>query len=400
MIRLLLLLALLLTLRQPACAALLKNPTVSGQLKSLDIAYQKAPHTPSTGGFFSTDSLRFELKGELPAATEFEFALENLILFSDRPAQISLPRDSPNRSVPLSRDWQRGERWSHRIGVDRLSLKGRSAQFDWSVGRQAIGFGRILMFSPLDVVAPFPPDRLDTDIRPGVEALRAVHYFGRGGQLGGTIVLGDGPENHSYLLTFSTNHAGLDLLGIAGLLRDRRLIGLGIAGSLGPLGIKGELSHYQGKNGVAAGGDLHDEFAVGALELWYRFDNGLTLISEYLYNGAGAADPNGYLAALGAAAYQEGLAPLLGQEYLLLGPSWEVHPLVTLSALLILNLADHSRLLRPQIQFSLNDNLNLEVFYSFNTGAKPMSLTPAISLPQSEFGSAGDSGGLLLRWYF
>lgn len=400
MTRIFLSLFLILLCTSPLCADLLRYPVVSGHLKTLNMAYQKGVESSSGTGFFAANSLRFALKGELGDQLELDFALNSLLLYSTSPVQISLPQDSLNLALDLEKSWNRGERWSNQATIDRLSLKGSFADFDWKVGRQAVGFGRITIFSPLDVIAPFAPSALDTDIRPGVDALHGVRYFGLGGQIGGTIVFGENPENNSYLLTLSENRSGVDLLGIGGVLRDRELIGAGLAGSLGPLGIKAELSHFNGKNRSEVGGDLHAAFDIGALELWYRFDNGLVVLSEYLYNGAGAKAPADYGRAATSAAFQEGLSFLLGQHYLLLGPSWEVHPLATLSGLVIRNLVDDSTLLRPQIQFSLGDNLSLDLFYSLNFGRKPAALTPSISIPQSEFGSVGDNGGLLLRWYF
>ncbi len=400
MIRLLLIPTLLLATALPVFSSPLQEAVVSGHLKTLDLAYDKSPDSSLKSGFFSANSLRINLKTRINDAFEFDFALDNLLLYSDPPGQVALPTDSPNRRGDLEQSWKRGHRWSNQVGIDRLSLKGTINSFDWKIGRQAVGFGRIAIFSPLDIVAPFSPSALDTDTRPGVDALHGVHYFGLGGQIGGTLVFGDESDNNSYLLTFSDNHNGIDLLGIGGVLRDREMIGLGLAGSLGPLGVKGEISHYNGKNSGLPGGDLHDNFAIGALELWYRFDSGIIMLAEYLHNGAGAEDPADYLAAISSAPLAEGLSFLLGQQYLLLGPSWELHPLVTLTGLLIRNLEDDSTLLRPQILFSLGDNLSLDLFYSLNFGKKPQTLTPTVSIPQSEFGTAGDSGGLLLRWYF
>jgi hypothetical protein len=397
MSRSLLALGLLLFSAQPLLASPLQAPLISGQLKTLNLAYQKTDSQES--GLLSANSLRFDLKGQLNDALELEFALNNQLLYSDPADPVGPETESPNRRVDLEKSWQRGEHWSTQASVDRLALKGSFGNFDWQLGRQAIGFGRISLFSPLDVVAPFAPEALDTDIRPGVDALRGVHYFGLGGQLGGTIVLGDKAEHNSYLMTFSANRLGIDLLGIGGILRERELFGLGLAGNLGPLGIKAEISHYNSKENTLAG-DLRDEFNIAALEFWYRFENGMILLAEYLHNGAGADNPEDYAASASAATFREGLSFLLGRKYLLLGPSWELHPLATISGLLIRNLTDDSSLLRPQLQLSLSDNLSLDLFYSLNFGQKPQKLTPAMSLPKSEFGSTADSGGLLLRYYF
>mgnify|MGYP001811618823 CR=1 FL=1 len=398
--RALLTLLLLIVPAHPVLSALLENESLNGHLKTLNTAYEKAPATATSNGFFSANNLRIDLQGDLTNNSSLEFAIDNLLLYSSRPDQVALPASRRDLRLDLDKEWNRGHRWSNRLLIDRLLIRGSRNTFDWSVGRQAIGFGRIVISSPLDIVAPFAPDALDTDVRPGADAIRGVYYFGLGGQIGGTAILGEEKSENSYLLTLTDNRSGVDLLGIGGILRDRDMIGLGLAGNIGTLGVKVEASHYRGKNHGTPGGDLHRRFEIAALELWYRFDNGIILLSQYLYNGAGADDPSDYFAAASAATFQEGLSFLLGQQFLLLGPSWEAHPLVNLMGLLIWNIEDDSALVRPQMQYSLNDNLTLDLFYTLNFGASPETVAPGLSVPKSEFGSVGDSGGLLLRWYF
>ena len=179
------------------------------------------------------------------------------------------------------------------------------------------------------------------------------------------------------------------------------MIGGGIAGELGTLGLKGELSWYRGKDVGLPGGDLYENFAIAALESWYRFDNGLILLTEYLYNGSGTTDPTEYPLVAVSAPLLEGLSFLLGRHYLLLGPSYDLHPLVTASGLFIYNIGDNSSLLRPQLAVSLADNLQLDLFWAFTVGDKPHSDPQTGQLIiRSEFGTVGDSGGFLLRWYF
>lgn len=384
----------------PAGAALIEDGEAGGSLKTLNTGYSAPPGTPFKDGFFSVNSQRLELGGKLRKAVRAEFALENQVLYSDPPGQILLPSDSANRRLDLEHDWNRGHHWSNRLAVDRLLIRGSSGNLDWSIGRQAVGFGRIVIFSPLDIVAPFAPDALDTDVRPGIDAVRAIRYFGLGGQIGATAVFGQDSADNSYLLTWTGNRSGIDFLGIGGVLRDRKMAGIGLAGSLGTLGIKAEASHYEGKNVDVPGGDLSASFTIAALELWYRFDNGVVFLCEYLYNGAGASGPDRYLEAVASGPVNEGLTYLLGRQYLMVGPSWDLHPLMTLSGLAIWNLKDDSALLRPQLQWSLADNLSLDLFYAVNIGQAPQQVAPGLALPRSEFGSAGDSGGVLLRWYF
>jgi hypothetical protein len=268
---------------------------------------------------------------------------------------------------------------------------------DWTIGRQAIGFGRMLIVSPLDVIAPFAPEAIDRVSRPGVDALRAVRYFGTAGQVGAVAVFGDNSDHHSFLATFSANSHGIDLLGLAGSLRSRPMLGLGLAGEFSGVGLKVEAAVYHGRDNAGPNSDLHRNFAIAGTELWYRFASDLVIVAQYLFNGAGAASPKDYVATLNSAAVQESLSFLLGRHYLLLNPSWEVHPLVTLSGLMIWNLADSSALLRPTIEWSLSDNLSLQFFYAFNLGRN---LAGFPLVPRSEFGSTADAGGIFLTFFF
>ena len=397
----LLLLSLWLVLPPVSVSAdVLSNEEVGGHLKSLNLYLDRIPND-SDEGLISSASFRFDLNVQLAREYDFEFSVEQQLLWSDPATLATLSQGSFNRLIDAEQSCNRGGRTESQLRLDRFNLQGEFSGVRWGVGRQAIGFGRISLFSPLDVIAPFPPDALDVDVRPGVDAFKLTRYFGLGGQLGAVVVFGDQPRHNSYLLTFSENLGNLDLLLLTGSLRDRPMIGFGLAGELGPLGVKGELSWYRGSRVGQTGGDLRGDFAIVAFEGWYRFDNGLVLLAEYLYNGAGANDPAQYPLVSASAPSSEGLSFLLARHYLLVGPSYELHPLVTANGLLIYNLQDGSSLIRPQLVISLSDNLQLDLFWAFALGDKPaFDSQTGLRQPRSEFGLLGDSGGLLLRWYF
>ncbi|PLX96663.1 MAG: hypothetical protein C0622_14435 [Desulfuromonas sp.] len=395
------LLALWLAAAVPAAAAdLLDGVDISGSLKSLSVySADASPFTAET--VFSLNGLRLDLNPRLSDVVSAEVSFAQQLLWTSRPELVSLSGNQVNRVADLETVWRQGEHFSGLTQIDRLNIRGETENLFWALGRQAIGFGRITLFSPLDVIAPFPPDALDVDIRPGVDALRVNYYFGKAGQVGGAVVFGDDKEHNSYLLTAGENVYNIDLLLLVGSLRGRNMVGFGIAGELGKLGVKLEGSWYRGTEVGRLGGDPCSRFAIAAVEGWYRFDNGLVLLAEYLYNGYGAEEPADYLTVATSAPLDEGLGFLLGRHYLLLGPSYQLHPLVTLNGLVIYNIEDCSALVRPQLAISLGDNTQLDLFWGVTTGrgATRDSLTQ-LPVMQSEFGSAGDSGGVLLRWYF
>ncbi len=384
----------------PPAAATPRDFSLHGAVKSFNL-YLDSGSPEHQEVFSSAQNLRLELSAGVTAALGFEAALDQRLLWRNRPGFMSLPQDNVNRFFDFEQNRREKDRLSGQLQADRLNLHADNGRLSWTLGRQAIGFGRISLFSPLDVIAPFAPDAVDTDTRPGVDALKINRYFGLAGQLGGIVVFGSENRYNSYLLSAGENVRNVDLLLLTGILRDRALLGLGAAGDIGNLGLKAEISLYHGLGAEQSSGDPRREFAVAAMEAWYRLNNGLVVIAEYLYSGFGSNDPAAYPLIADSAPVREGLGFLLGRHYLMLGPSLLIHPLVNLSGLLICNLRDHSFLLQPQLAFSLADNVELDLFWNLTSGHGPrLAGDGPQPVVRSEFGSGGRSGGFFLRWYF
>lgn len=376
-------------------------PEWSGSIKSLNLYGGKAPADLFPAYQLSSNRVRLNMAWQPAQGWWFETSLDHQYLWSDPSGTFALPTDGYNRHMDMDKTWQHGDHGISRLQIDRLNLQWRTGAMDIAFGRQAVGFGRILIFSPLDVIAPFAPDAIDTEVRSGVDALHTIFNYGIDGQLGAIAVKGEKAQYDSFLATWSDNRAGLDLLMIGGRLRGRAMFGAGLAGSLGTLGLKGEFSIYNGSEPAETGGDLHASFALAAIETWYRFDNGISLVAQYLYNGPGVDNPNDYPKVLSSAPRQEGLTYLLGRHYLIAAPAYEPHPLARLQGLLIYNTGDKSALIRPTLDLSLADNLSLQLFWTGHIGQKPRNTSPFLAVePRSEFGMHGDSGGLFLKWFF
>ena len=84
--------------------------------------------------------------------------------------------------MPLSWTAIDAERHQLRGRTDRLSLTFRAPSLDITLGRQAISFGTGRIFTPFDLVAPFSPAVLDSQYKPGIDALRVDGYIGMSGQ--------------------------------------------------------------------------------------------------------------------------------------------------------------------------------------------------------------------------
>jgi hypothetical protein len=373
----------------------------SGSVKSIDIYSDGSSAGLTQKNWSSSNQARLNSNWTPFQNFQLETAIDYQYFWSDQAGIFKFPPVQYNRRLNLDKAWQHGENGISRLDVDRLNLQWSCGPIDTNLGRQALGFGRILIYSPLDVIAPFAPYAIDTEIRRGVDAVHLTFNYAIDGQISAIAVWGEENKYNSLLTTWSDNSDGLDLLMIGGQLRGRTMFGFGVAGSLGSLGLKGEVSIHNGQDKDEIGGDIYDSYAIGAIETWYRFDNGISLITQYLYNGPGSEDPEDYPEVLASAPVQEGLTYLLGRHYLIIAPSYDVHPLATLQGLVIYNIADKSALLRPLLDLNLADNLSLQLFYTGHFGKQPH--VAATYLPaelRSEFGAIGDNFGLFLNWYF
>jgi len=376
------------------------TPELTGSVRSLSQLVESSPALEDRL-FVSANTLRLTSSQRIGSNISAEASLENIWLYTSPANTLPPSSDQANTAIDATTTWRDKKSWSSRLHLDRLYLRGRHGGLRWAAGRQPYGFGNIVLYSPLDIIAPFSPDAIDTEYRPGVDALRIDYATPRGDLLGAVSVFDDENKLNSYLGTVSFNFSGIDVLLLGGRLRERGMGGLGLAGNLGGLGVKGELAWYEGKDTGQPGGDLYDDFPMGAAELWYRFDNDLVLLVEYLHNGAGAERPEDYPLALQSAPVVEAFSSLLGQNYLLFAPSLELHPLLSVSVFGIWNLDDDSYLVRPQFAISLNDNLALDISHSLHQGDAPTEIPFAdVFIPRSEFGTYGDSAAMYLRWYF
>src|SRR5690606_37284546 len=121
--------------------------------------------------------LRFELNATLTRHLTAQVAYEHRARASSGAAIGAgvLPPNAlaPFRLAPL--DWAIVDHgpYSHRHELDRAFASLHLAFLELTVGRQAIGLGRGVLFSAIDLFAPFSPTEVDREWRRGVDAVHA-----------------------------------------------------------------------------------------------------------------------------------------------------------------------------------------------------------------------------------
>lgn len=271
------------------------------------------------------------------------------------------------------------------------------ASFHWSrldliTGRQPVAFGSARAVNPTDVIAPFSHLTIATEERPGVDAVRVRAPAGALGELDAGVVFGEDfkAEKSAAFVRSRWYVHKTDVVLTAMVFRENHLIGIDMARAVGGAGAWLEAAHVLVKD------EAGDDYLRTSAGMDYSFTAKLYAFAEYHYNGPGSAKPAKYLDTLGTVPYTEGGVRLLGRHYLAPGISYQLNPLLVLSAEAMVNLADGSALAFPKAQYSLADNASLSMGATLAIGASPA----AGGVPESEFGLYPDLYYAALSVYF
>ncbi len=287
----------------------------------------------------------------------------------------------------------------------RLSFEG----FDVVVGRQPISFGSGLFFTPLDLVSPFTPATIDSEYKPGVDAVRLDGYFGMAGSItvvaaytGQTHVYEDPGEGESTAervtvaalgrVTVGTTDLSLFLGGVRGDL----VAGLSVVGGAGPVGLHGDIAVTVPRT------DMDEPVFVRAvLGADGRPSPTTTLSGELYVQSFGSSDPSSLFGTLSGERSLRGEVWLAGIAYAGIAVSQEITPLWMFNLGTFVNLTDPSALFAPSLSWSAAQNVDLALGGYVGIGRpatgreldvdalpeNPDLEDLAVVVPQSEFGS-------------
>ncbi|MEZ4238354.1 MAG: hypothetical protein R3F59_19825 [Myxococcota bacterium] len=326
--------------------------------------------------------------------------------------------------LPLTWEPDLGAQTTLRGRVDRLWVAYAPEGAEVTLGRQPITFGTGLVFTPMDVVNPFFVATIDTEYKPGVDALRVDVFAGTAGRAttvaawSGALPITDpdAPQVDLGDVILAENAqvtVGVtDLVGLVGLVRSDGVFGLGTISAIGPLGVHGEVTLTLPGTESTEG----QPFVRAVLGGEGRPTANTTVAVEGYYQSFGASDPQDYLAQATNPRFLRGEVWLLGQGYAAVSVSQQITPLVTGSAAVIGNLLDPSALVAPSLTWSVADEATAAIggYLSLGRGPDevPLELDPttfAVSAPpraalarsvNSEFGLYPHALFVSLRTYF
>lgn len=312
--------------------------------------------------------------------------------------------EAPWRLAPL--DWQivrDGETFEYRHEIDRALV---TIQPDWgtiTVGRQAIGFGRGLLFSAVDVFAPFSPLEVDREWRRGVDALRVEYRTSPLSSLELTAVFGERWEDSALLARFRGYVGEVDGEIIAGKRGEDAMFAATFSAALGGAAVHGEAALFhtpeeQPDSSVFGKKDLAAKLVLGS-SYTFNVGNGLTVLGEYHYSGFGLSEADEILRQVRNEAfikrYLRGDSQILGQHGLALQASYPFSESLLGSWLMLGSLNDGSGMVIPSLIWSATQSATVTV-----SAFLPWGPSPQKGIPRSEYGSSPFSLFAQLSLYF
>ena len=277
--------------------------------------------------------------------------------------------------------------------IDRLSLSIYTDVADITVGRQAITWGTSAIFPVADLWAQFSPFELDTEEKPGIDAVRVLSYPLPGLELDVVVADRGATEDLSAGVRGTYGLADADVwLGFGKLWRELMAMG-GVTVLLDETKLRAE---------AVLPWDLDtDELTEPRITLGVDWIRGtVTLTGEYHHNGIGAA-ADGYLVALQDPRVQRGETYYLGTRYAGAAVTWspDAENRLNLSLSALANLDDPSLALTPALGYDLGQATRLAVGGLISVGDTPSLSTTPPAFP-TEFGAYGTLGYTQLSVYF
>jgi len=260
--------------------------------------------------------------------------------------------------------------------TDRLYVQGELGPVTVAFGRQPVSFGTGLAFTPLDLVSPFSPATIDTEYKPGVDALRVSAYGGVSfhqelvAAWAGECVLAEGcePEVEDLVLASWTRVTlGVtDLALFLGEVRADEVFGVSIASGVGPVGLHGDASFT-----LPADPETEDPFVRAVVGADTQLTSTTSVGAEVYVQTLGATDPADYLAVALDDRHRRGELWALGRTYAALSAGQEIVPTLQSSLALLANLEDPSLLVVPGLAWSAAENVDVSGGAWIGVGERP-----------------------------
>lgn len=253
----------------------------------------------------------------------------------------------------------------HRL--DRLNATYSANGLSLCMGRQAMTWGRGMIFNPVDMFNPFSPTSLIRDYKTGDDMVIVNFPASERGDVQMLWVprrnteTGDVSLNESSLASrLQLGLEGVDLDIMALRHRGDSVMALGGVGYVGESALRADIMINLAESDPERWG-----FVSGVINMdrsWTWFDRNFYGLLEFYANGAGSRD---YMDAIKDpwlfSRIKSGEIHLLGRSYLGGSLQVELHPLLNMSMTGMFNIEDKSCFFQPQLAMDASSSLKINI---------------------------------------
>lgn len=249
--------------------------------------------------------------------------------------------------------------------IDRLSATWSRTDYVVRLGRQALTWGSGQVFHPMDLVNPFQPVATDTAYKRGTDMVYGQWLFEDGSDVQVAYVPHRNRNNPDPDGNKDTSALYANLVG--GELQWNLLLAQDYADTVAGVNVSGPLAGTVWNLAVVPtrleSGTTYTSALANVTLATTFLNRNLNSFAEFYHNGFGESGRDYSLTDLNAnllLRLQRGQLFVTGRDYLSLGATWDMTPLLQLIPTLIYNLHDHSRLFDTQVSYSLSNNVSIK----------------------------------------
>ena len=357
--------------------------------------------------------LRFELNATLTHHFTAQVAYEHRARASSGTG-IGAGLLPPNALAPFrlaALDWAIVDEepgYAHRHELDRAYVSLHLDFLELTVGRQAIGLGRGVLFSAIDLFAPFSPTEVDREWRRGVDAVHAELRIPDLSGISADIIAAFGDVTSGDLASWALVGRIRAVVGdvdgevILGRRGEDNVVGGALSATVGDAEVHAELAMF-GTDGQGIDGGFLGTRAVvakGLLGGSYQLPihRGVRVVLEYHYSGFGVDDVGASPAILGDPAFQarflRGDSQLLGRHAIALVLSAELYDDLSGAVSYFQSPADGSGAVAPSFTWNVSESVTLVL-----NALVPWGAATEGGVPRSEWGGSPTTLFLQARLY-
>lgn len=319
---------------------------------------QRTKTLDGKGYFIFQERLRnnFDVKvsDELRARVDFDqetFQGNGLNIESVRGPIVKGRRDLLDVSKTLIEDSD----FLYRFDFYRAFLSHQGKHLHMTVGRQRINWQKTRFWNPADVWNPLLPTQIETDERPGVDAVHVQLPYAPNPQRASLEIVFH-PErsfhhpNYGFRLPLKVPVQDFvwEFIPLFAEFKRDEIYGIETRGQIGGIGVNSEtvLTHSH---------DQDENFLQASVEGSYAWPNGVTVSTEYFYNGGNEPDPTGVKRASASRIFTT-------QRHFVNGSiNYEYSTVLQGVVAAIYDVEGNSFFVNPRIQYNLLENLDLIV---------------------------------------